>query len=101
LLETIGYSDVVVDREKEMVRTVQADEVALAHAQTTLARSRATKKDVLAALVLARTTLAQAIANEQSLQTQLQATIDEAPTPPDAMQSDSPEMGAGRGAPHP
>jgi len=98
LLETIGYSDVVVDREKEMVRTVQADEVALAHAQTTLARSRATKKDVLAALVLARTTLAQAIANEQSLQTQLQATIDEALTALDAMQSDSPEVAARRAA---
>lgn len=98
LLETIGYSDVVVDREREMVRAVQADEVALAHAQTTLARSRATKNDVLTALVLARTTLAQAIANEQSLQTQLQATIDEALTALDAMQSDSPEMAARRAA---
>jgi murein DD-endopeptidase MepM/ murein hydrolase activator NlpD len=96
LLETIGYSDVVVDRERDMVRTVQADEVALAHAQTTLARSRATKKDALARLVLSRTTLAEEIANEQSLQTQLQGTIDEALTALNAMQTDSPEMAARR-----
>jgi murein DD-endopeptidase MepM/ murein hydrolase activator NlpD len=98
LLETIGYSDVVVDREREMVRSVQADEVALAHAQTTLARSRVTKKDVLTALVQSRTTLALAIANEQSLQTQLQATIDEALAALDAMQTDSPEVAARRAA---
>jgi len=98
LLETIGYADVVVDREKAMVRAVQADEVALAHAQTTLARSRATKKDVLTGLIQARTTLAKAIANEQSLQTQLQTTIDEALAALDAMQSDSPEMAARRAA---
>jgi murein DD-endopeptidase MepM/ murein hydrolase activator NlpD len=96
LLETIGYSDVVVDREREMVRTVQADEVALAHAQTMLLRSRATKKDALASLVLSRTTLAEEIANEQSLQTQLQGTIDEALTALNAMQTDSPEMAAQR-----
>jgi murein DD-endopeptidase MepM/ murein hydrolase activator NlpD len=98
LLETIGYSDVVVDRERTMVQTVQADEVALAHAQTDLERTRATKKDVLAGLILSRTTLAQAIANEQSLQAQLQATIDEALAALDAMQSDSPEVAARRAA---
>jgi murein DD-endopeptidase MepM/ murein hydrolase activator NlpD len=98
LLETVGYSDVVVDRERQMVRTVQADEVALAHAETTLARSRVTKKDVLTGLIQSRTMLAQAIANEQSLQTQLQATIDEALAALDAMQSDSPEVAARRAA---
>jgi murein DD-endopeptidase MepM/ murein hydrolase activator NlpD len=98
LLETLGYSDVVVDRERQMVRTVQADEVALAHAQTTLTRSRATKKDLLAGLVQSRTTLAQAIATEQSLQTQLQATIDDALAALDATQSDSPEVAARRAA---
>jgi murein DD-endopeptidase MepM/ murein hydrolase activator NlpD len=98
LLEVIGYSDVVVDRERGMVRTVQADEVALAHAQTTLTRSRATKTDVLTRLIQGRTTLAQAIANEQSLQTQLQTTIDEALAALDAMQSDSPEVAARRAA---
>jgi len=98
LLETIGYTDVVVDRERQMVRVVQADEVALAHAQTTLARSRATKKDVLTGLILSRTTLAQAIANEQSLQAQLQTTIDDALAALDAMQSDSPEVAARRAA---
>ncbi len=98
LLETIGYSDVVVDRERGMVRAVQADEVALAHAETTLTRSRATKKDVLAGLVLSRTTLAEAIANEQSLQTQLQGAIDEALAALDAMQTDSPEVAARRAA---
>jgi murein DD-endopeptidase MepM/ murein hydrolase activator NlpD len=98
LLETLGYTDVVVDQERQMVRTVQADEVALAHAQTSLARSRATKKDVLTGLIQSRTTLAQAIATEQSLQTQLQATIDEALAALDAMQSDSPEVAARRAA---
>ena len=98
LLETIGYSDVVVDRERDLVRTVQADEVALAHAEATLARSRATKKDVLTGLISSRTMLAEAIANEQSLQTQLQGTIDEALSALDAMQSDSPEVAARRAA---
>ena len=98
LLETLGYGGVVVDRERQMVRTVQADEVALAHAQTTLTRSRATKKDVLTGLVQSRTTLAQAIATEQSLQTQLQATIDEALAALDATQTDSPEVAARRAA---
>jgi murein DD-endopeptidase MepM/ murein hydrolase activator NlpD len=98
LLETLGYTDVVVDQERQMVRTVQADEVALAHAQTSLARSRAAKKDVLTGLIQSRTGLAQAIANEQSLQTQLQATIDEALAALDAMQSDSPEVAARRAA---
>jgi murein DD-endopeptidase MepM/ murein hydrolase activator NlpD len=98
LLETIGYSDVVVERERDMVRTVQADEVALAHAQANLARSRATKKDVLAGLVQSRTALAAAIANEQSLQTQLQAAIDDALAALDAMQSDSPDVAARRAA---
>jgi len=96
LLETIGYSDVVVDRERSLVRSVQADDVALAHAQTTLERSRATKKDVLSSLVQSRTTLAGEIANEQSLQTQLQGAIDEALQALDAMQTDSPEMAAAR-----
>ena len=98
LLETLGYSNVLVDRERDMVRTVQADEVALAHSEATLVRSRATKKDVLAGMVQSRTTLAQAIATEQSLQTQLQTTIDEALAALDAMQSDSPEMAARRAA---
>jgi murein DD-endopeptidase MepM/ murein hydrolase activator NlpD len=96
LLETIGYSDVVVDRERDLVRAVQADDVALAHAQATLERSRTVKKDTLARLVISRTTLAQEIANEQLLQTQLQGTIDEALTALDAMQTDSPEMAAER-----
>jgi murein DD-endopeptidase MepM/ murein hydrolase activator NlpD len=98
LLETLGYSDVVVDHERQMVRTVQGDEVALAHAEATLTRSRATKKDLLTGLVQSRTTLAQAIATEQSLQTQLQAVIDEALAALDAMQSDSPEVAARRAA---
>ncbi len=96
LLETIGYSDVVLDRERGLVRTVQADDVALAHAQSNLERSRSTKNDALARLVLSRTTLAQEIANEQSLQTQLQTTIDEALAALDATQTDSPEMAAQR-----
>jgi murein DD-endopeptidase MepM/ murein hydrolase activator NlpD len=96
LLETIGYSDVVVDRERNLLRAVQADDVALAHAQATLVRSRQTRSNTLSRLVLSRTTLAQEIANEQSLQTQLQATIDEALAALDAMQTDSPDMAARR-----
>jgi murein DD-endopeptidase MepM/ murein hydrolase activator NlpD len=96
LLETIGYSDVVVDRERNLLRAVQADDVALAHAQATLVRSRQTRSNTLSRLVLSRTTLAQEIANEQSLQGQLQATIDEALAALDAMQTDSPEMAARR-----
>jgi murein DD-endopeptidase MepM/ murein hydrolase activator NlpD len=96
LLETLGYSDVVVDRERNLVRAVQADDVALAHAQATLQRSRTTKKDALSRLVLARESLAQEIANEQALQAQLQGTIDEALAALDAMQTDSPEMAARR-----
>jgi murein DD-endopeptidase MepM/ murein hydrolase activator NlpD len=98
LLETLGYSDVILDRERNLVRSVQADDVALTHAQTTLQRSRATKQDVLSRLVLSRTTLAGEIANEQSLQTQLQAAIDAALQALDATQTDSPEMAARRAA---
>ena len=96
LLETLGYSDVVVDRERNLVRAVQADDVALAHAQATLERSRNTKKDALSSLVLTRASLAQEIANEQALQAQLQGTIDEALAALDAMQTDSPAMAAQR-----
>ena len=96
LLRTIGYSDVVLDRERALIRSVQADDVALEHAQATLQRSRQTKKDTLSRLVGFRTTLAGEIANEQSLQTQLQGTIDEALAALDAMQTDSPEMAARR-----
>lgn len=96
LLETIGYGDVLIDRERDLVRSVQADDVALAHAQTTLERSRSTKNDVLQQLVSARTLLAKQIAGEQGLQTQLQSTIDEALAALDAMQSDTPAMAARR-----
>ena len=96
LLETIGYSSVVVDRERDLVRAVQADEVALAHAQATLERNRAGKKTVLSQLVLWQSTLAQEIATEQSLQAQLQGTIDEALAALDAMQTDTPEVAAKR-----
>jgi murein DD-endopeptidase MepM/ murein hydrolase activator NlpD len=98
LLETLGYSDVVLDRERNLLRAVQADDVALEHAQATLQRSRTTKQDTLSRLVVFRTTLAREIANEQSLQTQLQGTIDEALVALDAMQTDSPEMAARRAA---
>ncbi len=98
LLETLGYSDVVVDRERNFLRAVQADDVALEHAQATLQRSRTLKQDTLSRLVVFRTTLAKEIADEQSLQTQLQGTIDEALVALDAMQTDSPEMAARRGA---
>jgi murein DD-endopeptidase MepM/ murein hydrolase activator NlpD len=95
-LEVVGYSDVVVDRERDLIREVQADDVALAHAQATLERSRASKKAVLDQLVLTRATIADQISNQQSLQTQLQGTIDEALAALDAMQTDTPEMAARR-----
>ena len=98
LLETLGYSDVVLDRERNLLRSVQADDVALEHAQATLQRSRTLKQDTLSRLVVFRTTLAKEIAKEQSLQTQLQGIIDEALVALDAMQTDSPEMAARRAA---
>ena len=91
-LESVGYSDVVVDRERSLLSAVQADDVALAHAETNLKRTRARQGDISKALQLARTTLAQQIAAEQTLQTQLQATIDEALSALDATQSDSPAV---------
>ncbi len=96
LLETIGYTDAVVDRERNLLRAVQADDVALAHAQTTLERSRNAKKETLSGLMVLRTTLATEIAGEQALQTQLQVTIDEGLAALGAMQTDSPEMAARR-----
>jgi murein DD-endopeptidase MepM/ murein hydrolase activator NlpD len=96
LLRVIGYSDVIVDRERDLVRSVQADDVALQHTQTTLERSRASKKDELSKLVQIRSTLAQTISTGQALQAQLQSTIEEALSALDAMQTDSPEMAARR-----
>ncbi|HET9847783.1 MAG TPA: peptidoglycan DD-metalloendopeptidase family protein [Candidatus Dormibacteraeota bacterium] len=96
LLETIGYGDVLIDRERDMVRSVQADDVALGHAQATLQRSRSSKKAILDRLVASRSLLAQAISSEQDLQTQLQGTVDESLSALDAMQTDSPEMAAKR-----
>jgi len=89
-LESVGYSDVVVDRERGLVSAVQADDVALAHAEANLKRTRAKQGDIVKTLQLARTTLAEEIASEQTLQTQLQATIDEALKALDASQSDTP-----------
>jgi murein DD-endopeptidase MepM/ murein hydrolase activator NlpD len=96
LLQTLGYSDVLVDRERNLVRAVQADDVALAHSEATLQRSRSKKQGTLSGLELARTSLVQAIAREQALQIQLQGTIDEALAALDAMQNDTPEMAAKR-----
>jgi len=95
-LESVGYSDVVVDRERGLVQAVQADDVALAHAQATMLRSRSKKNEVLANLQLARATLAQEIQGELALQVQLQATIDQALGALDAMQTDTPDAAAQR-----
>jgi len=89
-LESVGYSDVVVDRERGLVSAVQADDVALAHAETNLRRTRSKRGDIVKSLQLARSTLAEQIASEQTLQTQLQSTIDEALKALDASQSDTP-----------
>lgn len=96
LLEVLGYSDVVVDHERDLVREVQADDVALTHDQTTLQRSLGTKQAVVNQLVLTRATLAQEISSEQSLQAQLQGSIDDALSALDAMQSDTPAQAAER-----
>jgi murein DD-endopeptidase MepM/ murein hydrolase activator NlpD len=95
-LESVGYSDVVVDRERALVQAVQADDVALAHAETSLRRTRTAKTDILKSLQLARLTLADQIQAEQTLQTQLQATIDEALKALDATQLDTPDAAAER-----
>ncbi|HSO93278.1 MAG TPA: M23 family metallopeptidase [Candidatus Dormibacteraeota bacterium] len=95
-LESVGYSDVVVDRERGLVSTVQADDVALAHSETNLRRTRSKQGEIAKSLELARSLLAQQIANEQSLQGQLQSTIDEALSALDASQSDTPAAAAQR-----
>jgi len=95
-LESVGYSDVVVDRERGLVQAVQADDVALAHTETALRRTRTAKGAILTSLQLARVTLADQIQAEQTLQTQLQATIDEALTALDATQLDTPDAAAQR-----
>jgi murein DD-endopeptidase MepM/ murein hydrolase activator NlpD len=79
-----------------LINTVQADEVSLAHAQTTLQRTRSDKQKIIDQLVVTRATLAQEIANEQNLQTQLQGSIDAALAALDAMQSDTPAQAAER-----
>jgi murein DD-endopeptidase MepM/ murein hydrolase activator NlpD len=89
-LESVGYSDVVVDRERSLVSAVQADDVALAHAEANLKRTRSKQGEIVKSLELGRSTLAQQIQVEQNLQTQLQTTIDEALGALDATQSDTP-----------
>jgi len=95
-LESVGYSDVVVDRERGLVSAVQADDVALAHAESNLKRTRSKQGEIGKTLALARATLAQQIQTEQTLQTALQATIDEALAALDATQSDTPDAAARR-----
>ncbi len=96
LLEGIGYSDAVMDRELTMVRTVQGDLSSLEHAQSTLESSRSEKKDILNQLQQLQLAVANQITVEQGLQTQLQSTIDEALNALDAMQSDTPAAAAER-----
>ena len=96
LLEGIGYSDAVVDREISMVKTVQGDMAALEHAQTILQSSRSEKKDILEQLQQLEVAVAKQVTVEQGLQTQLQSTIDDALTALDAMQSDTPADAAER-----
>ncbi|MEO6797398.1 MAG: peptidoglycan DD-metalloendopeptidase family protein [Candidatus Dormibacter sp.] len=95
-LESVGYSDVVVDRERGLVSAVQADDVALAHAEANLKRTRSKQGEIGKTLTLARATLAQQIQTEQSLQAQLQVTIDEALGALDATQTDTPDVAVRR-----
>lgn len=95
-LESVGYSDVVVDRERGLVSAVEADDVALAHAEANFKRTRSKQGEIGKTLALARATVAQQIQTEQSLQAQLQAGIDEALAALDATQTDTPDVAARR-----
>lgn len=96
LLESIGYGEAALDRELALVKSVQGDLAAIEHAKSTLEASRAEKKDVLVRLQQLQVAVAGQVALEQSLQNELQATIDEALRALDAMQSDTPAAAAER-----
>ena len=96
LLRIMGYSGVVVDREQTAIRRVQADAIALQHAQTSLERGRRTQMAVVDHLARTHLALSQQLQVEQDLQGQLQQTIDAALGALGAAQSDTPAVAAER-----
>ena len=96
LLRTMGYSDVIVEKEHAMVKAVQADEVALEHSQADLERTRTHRQAARDQLDAASGLLAAQVAQQEQLQQQLQAAIDLAIQSLDAAQTDTPAAAAAR-----
>jgi murein DD-endopeptidase MepM/ murein hydrolase activator NlpD len=96
LLRVMGYSNVVVDREQAAIRQVQADQVALQHARTTLERGRKQQQGLVDGLSRTHLALGSQLKIEQDLQSQLQQTIAGALSALDASQTDSPAVAAER-----
>ena len=96
LLRIMGYSSVVVDREQTAIRRVEADAIALQHAQTALERGRRTQLAMVDGLARTHLALSQQVQVEQDLQGQLQQTIDAALGALGAAQSDTPAAAAER-----
>ncbi|HEY8677704.1 MAG TPA: peptidoglycan DD-metalloendopeptidase family protein [Candidatus Dormibacteraeota bacterium] len=78
LLRVIGYSDAVVQHERDLLQSVQGDEVALTHWQSSIARDRLAQHVAVERLQQAEAGLTAQAALEQRLQQDLQASIDDA-----------------------
>lgn len=96
LLRAMGYSDVIVEKQHALVLAVQADEIALEHAQALLERTRTSHQAVRDQLDAGRKALAAQVTQQQQLQQELQAAIDLAFQALDAAQSDTPAAAAAR-----
>lgn len=96
LLRAMGYSQVLVDQQHALVKAVQADEVALEHAEALLERTRAQRQTTRDQLDQARQALAAQVAQQGQLQQQLQDAIDQAIQALDAAQTDTPEAATAR-----
>ena len=96
LLRVMGYSGVVVDREQAAIRRVEADAIALQHAQTMLERGRRQQASTVDRLHRVNLALNQQLQVEMDLQGELQQTIDAALSALDSAQSDSPAVAAER-----
>ena len=96
LLQAMGYSQVLVEKEHAMVRAVRADEVALEHAQTKLERTRVQRQAARDHLDQAHGSLAAQVAQQEQLQQQLQDAIDQAIQALDAAQTDTPQAATAR-----
>ncbi len=89
LLRSMGYSEVVLERENALVKSVQADEAALASAQADLDRTRGQQQAARDRLEVSRAELAKQVEVQRRLLGELQRTIDDALTALEATQTDT------------